>query len=49
MAGENLPLIGMLLGHLRRRTTAGYAHLQVFRENARWPSGVTAASEAHLT
>ncbi len=27
MAGENLPLVGKLLGHRRRRTTAGYAHL----------------------
>ena len=27
MAGENLPLIGQLLGHRRHRTTAGYAHL----------------------
>lgn len=27
MAGENLPLIGKLLGHRRHETTAGYAHL----------------------
>ena len=27
MAGENLPLIGKLLGHRRHRTTAGYTHL----------------------
>ncbi len=27
MAGENLPLVGKLLGHRRHRTTAGYAHL----------------------
>ena len=27
MAGENLPLVGKLLGHRRNRTTAGYAHL----------------------
>ncbi len=27
MSGENLPLVGRLLGHRRRRTTAGYAHL----------------------
>lgn len=27
MAGENLPLVGKLLGHSRHRTTAGYAHL----------------------
>ena len=27
MAGENLPLIGKLLGHRRHRNTAGYAHL----------------------
>ena len=27
MAGENLPLVGRLLGHSRHRTTAGYAHL----------------------
>ena len=27
MAGENLPLVGQLLGHRRHRTTAGYAHL----------------------
>ena len=27
MSGENLPLIGKLLGHQRHRTTAGYAHL----------------------
>ena len=27
MSGENLPLVGKLLGHRRRRTTAGYAHL----------------------
>ena len=27
MAGENLPLVGKLLGHWRHRTTAGYAHL----------------------
>ena len=25
--GENLPLVGHLLGHLRRKTMAGYAHL----------------------
>ena len=27
MAGENLPLVGKLLGHRRHRTTAGYVHL----------------------
>ncbi len=27
MSGENLPLIGRLLGHRRHGTTAGYAHL----------------------
>ncbi len=27
MAGENLPLVGKLLGHRRHETTAGYAHL----------------------
>ena len=27
MSGENLPLLGRLLGHKRHRTTAGYAHL----------------------
>ena len=27
MAGENLPLVGKLLGHRRSKTTAGYAHL----------------------
>ena len=27
MAGENLPLVGKLLGHKRHRTTADYAHL----------------------
>ena len=27
MAGENLPLVGKMLGHRRHRTTAGYAHL----------------------
>ena len=27
MAGENLPLVGKLLGHRRHRTAAGYAHL----------------------
>ena len=27
MSGENLPLIGRLLGHRRHSTTAGYAHL----------------------
>ena len=27
MSGENLPLIGKLLGHRRHRTTASYAHL----------------------
>ena len=27
MVGENLPLVGKLLGHRRHRTTAGYAHL----------------------
>ncbi len=27
MSGENLPLIGRLLGHRRHRTTAAYAHL----------------------
>ena len=26
MVGENLPLVGKLLGHRRHRTTAGYAH-----------------------
>ena len=26
-AGEDLPLVGKLLGHRRHRTTAGYAHL----------------------
>lgn len=27
MAGENLPLVGNLLGHRRHETKAGYAHL----------------------
>ncbi len=27
MAGENLPLVGKLLGHRRHRTTAGYAYI----------------------
>ena len=27
MAGENLSLVGKLLGHRRHRATAGYAHL----------------------
>ena len=27
MAGENLPLVGRLLGHRRHRTTAAYAHV----------------------
>ena len=27
MAGENLPLVGKLLGHRRHSTTAGYTHL----------------------
>ena len=27
MSGENLPLVGKLLGHRRHRTTAGYAHI----------------------
>ena len=27
MSGENLPLVGKLLGHRRHATTAGYAHL----------------------
>ena len=27
MSGENLPLVGGLLGHRRHRTTAGYVHL----------------------
>ena len=27
MSGENLPLVGKLLGHRRHRTTSGYAHL----------------------
>ena len=27
MSGENLPLVGKLLGHKQHRTTAGYAHL----------------------
>ena len=27
MLGENLPLVGKLLGHRRHRTTASYAHL----------------------
>ena len=27
MSGENLPLVGKLLGHRRHKTTAGYAHL----------------------
>ena len=27
MAGENLPMVGKLLGHRRHRTTARYAHL----------------------
>ncbi len=27
MAGENLPLVGKILGHRRHETTAGYAHL----------------------
>ena len=27
MSGENLPLVGKILGHRRHRTTAGYAHL----------------------
>ncbi len=28
MSGENLPLVGKLLGHRRHETTAGYAHLE---------------------
>ena len=27
MSGENLPLVGKLLGHRQHRTTAGYAHV----------------------
>ena len=27
MSGENLPLVGRLLGYRRHETTAGYAHL----------------------
>ena len=27
MSGENLPLVGKMLGHRRHATTAGYAHL----------------------
>ena len=27
MSGENLPLVGKLLGHRRHETTAGYVHL----------------------
>ena len=27
MAGENLPLVGKLLGHKRHRTTEDYTHL----------------------
>ena len=27
VSGENLPLVGKLLGHRRHSTTAGYAHL----------------------
>ena len=27
MSGENLPLVGKLLGHRRHETTAEYAHL----------------------
>ena len=27
ISGENLPLVGQLLGHRRHQTTAGYAHL----------------------
>ena len=27
MSGENLPLVGKLLGHRRYETAAGYAHL----------------------
>lgn len=27
MAGENLPLVGKLLGHRRHRTTASYSHV----------------------
>ena len=27
MSGENLPLVGKLLGHCRHETMAGYAHL----------------------
>ena len=27
MSGENLPLVGKLIGHRRHQTTAGYAHL----------------------
>ena len=27
MSGENLPLVGKLLGHRRHRTTADYTHL----------------------
>ena len=27
MSGENLPLVGKILGHRRHRTTADYAHL----------------------
>ena len=28
MSGENLPLVGKLLGHRRHRTTEGYAHIE---------------------
>ena len=27
LSGENLPVVGQLLGHRRHRTTAGYAHI----------------------
>ena len=37
MAGENLPLVGKLLGHRRHRTTAGYAPIWRMPTLWRWP------------
>ena len=46
MSGENLPLVGKLLGHRRHRTTAGYAHLAAAHlvEAAEKVGGVIAAA-----
>ena len=50
MSGENLPLVGKMLGHRRHRTTSGYAHLADGHlvEAAEWVGSIIANSMSTL-